>query len=134
MKIVNTAAGSNSPARAFLAGAAVVAGCALASAQQASPEVAAPTPIRSVDGKLIDTEYWSIPTVADIDGDGRQDLIVGQFMNHKAPWLRKLDQGGSGSSGTARWYRNEAASQALPVFAAGVDLACDGGHLYAANW
>ena len=92
----------------------------------------APVLLKSIDGELIDTEYFSIPTAADIDGDGKTDLVVGQFMNHNAPWLRK--PGGSGCAGTVRWYRNESKGDALPTYAPGADLKSDGGLLYAANW
>lgn len=116
----------------ILCGAAIVSCCNRASAQEASRELESATLLKSVDGKRIDTGHWSIPTVADIDNDGKRDLIVGQFMNHKAPWLRKPSS--SGCSGTATWYRNVAQSDALPSYAAGVDLKSDGGLLYAANW
>ena len=102
------------------------------SAWEVSEELEAPSLMKTADGGLIDTEYYSIPTVADIDGDGKSDLVVGQFMNHDGPWLRK--PGGSGCAGTARWYRNESQGAELPSYASGVDLKSDSGLLYAANW
>ncbi len=122
----------NSLIRMLFSIAAIVACGNWAIARESSGEFDAPVLLRSLDGELIDSKRWSIPTVADIDGDGKNDVVVGQFMNHNAPWLRK--PGGSGCSGTARWYRNESKSGALPTYAPGVDLEAEGGLLYAANW
>lgn len=112
----------------------VLFSCCAISAQERvlalSQELEAPIPLRTADGKIIESHDWSVPTVADIDGDGRQDLVVGQFMNHKVP-LEGTDR--LGSAGTVRWYRNGAKLGAAQ-YAPGVDLKCDDGLLYAANW
>lgn len=45
---------------------------------------------------------YACPTVADIDGDGADDLIVGQF-----------------ASGKMKWYRNTAGETKSPEYAVG---------------
>lgn len=106
--------------------AALVAVCNSASAQEASGELEAPVLLKSIDGKLIDTEYYSVPTVADIDGDGKTDLVVGQFMNYQ--------RSSGGSGGSVRWYRNESKGDELPTYASGVDLKSESDLVYADNW
>jgi hypothetical protein len=65
-----------------------------------------PKPLSAVDG-VIDSgpAYWghSGPWVDDVDGDGRRDLLVGDF------------------SGQFRLYRNEGTNRA-PRYAAAVNL------------
>ena len=112
--------------RQFLS-ALVFVGCGnVVCAEVASQELEPPILLRSIDGKLIDTEYFSVPTVADIDGDGKSDLVVGQFMNCRRP--------SGGSAGSVRWYRNQSKNDDLPTYAAGVDLKSETGLVYADNW
>ena len=97
-----------------------------ANAQERSTELEKPTLLRSTNGELIDTPYFSIPTVADIDRDGKTDLIVGQFMNCQRP--------DGGSAGSVKWYRNESKDNDLTTYALGVDLKSETGLVYADNW
>ena len=57
-----------------------------------------------VDGKPISVESpgYACPTMADVDGDGVEDLVVGQF-----------------SGGAMHFYRNLAGADELPRFADG---------------
>ncbi|MEN8775307.1 MAG: hypothetical protein ABF379_03490 [Akkermansiaceae bacterium] len=113
-------------AHRLLAVAAIVTACHVAAAQEALVELEAATLLKSIDGKLIDTEYFSVPTIADIDGDGKNDIVVGQFMNCQRP--------GGGSAGSVRWYRNESKNDELPTYTSGVDLKSESGLVYADNW
>lgn len=116
----------DSIARKFLSVAVILVCNGVVCGEVASEDLEAPTLLRSLDGRLIDTEYFSVPTVADIDGDGKRDLVVGQFMNYKTP--------NGGSAGTVRWYRNESQGDELPTYGSGVNLKSNKGLLYAANW
>ena len=82
--------------RPSLVSCAIAAALALAitgSAQHAS--FAAPERLRSSDGKLIDCGDrdgggYAAPTLHDIDGDGLQDLVVGQFSSGHVRVYRAL--------------------------------------------
>jgi hypothetical protein len=69
----------------------------------------APTRLSAADGVIDSGEAWghSGPWVEDVDGDGRRDLVVGDF------------------SGLFRFYRNEGTS-AAPRYAAAVNLQAGG--------
>ena len=82
--------------------------------------------MRSIDEKIIDTRYFSVPTVADIDSDGKNDLLVGQFMNIQTP--------DGSTAGSVKWYRNVSKENELPSYASGVDLKSKSGLVYADNW
>jgi hypothetical protein len=83
----------------------MLAGLAITAHPALNAELAAPVRIEA-DGKPIDTGQigHAAPGVADIDGDGVQDLLVGQFRD-----------------GTLRIYRN-VGTNAEPKLAAGVDF------------
>ncbi|MCA8957390.1 MAG: VCBS repeat-containing protein [Planctomycetes bacterium] len=81
---------------------------AVAPAQQArstqpmhAPEFAAPTQVEA-DGVPVRTENpgYACPCWADVDGDGRADLVVGQFAGGKMKWYRNL---GKGKLGKGQW-------------------------------
>ena len=81
---------------------AVLTVLGLAAGSAAGDELAAPVRLEA-DGKPIDTEIGhAAPCVADFDGDGVQDLLVGQF-GQGILWI----------------YRNEG-TNAEPKLAAGV--------------
>jgi hypothetical protein len=71
------------------------------SARTANVEFEKPYRLKSSDGSFIAVESpgYACPTLADIDGDGDDDLVVGQF-----------------TGGNMQLYRNEAGSGALPKF------------------
>lgn len=117
---------SDSLARKFISMVAIVTACNGAAAQEASAELEAATLLKTIGGKLIDTEWFSVPTVADIDRDGKSDLVIGQFMNYQRP--------GGGSAGSVRWYRNESKGNELPSYASGINLKSESGLVYADNW
>ena len=63
------------------------------------------TPVRVMTGGVpisVDEPGYACPTIADVDGDGADDLVVGQF-----------------SQGRMRFYRNLNAPGETPRFAAG---------------
>lgn len=80
----------------------IAAGLGISRSLAASDELAPPVRLEA-DGKVIDTEIGhAAPFVIDFDGDGVQDLLVGQF------------------GGGALWiYRNKG-TNAEPKLAAGV--------------
>ena len=93
-----------------------------------------PVMLTTVDGDAITSDGWAVPYATDVDGDGRQDLLVGQFMNTKMPWPRKADEREDDiSAGTVVYYRNIGSGD-TPQYAAGVDLQSASGAIAAANW
>ena len=95
-------------------------------AVEKSLELEEPILMRSIDEKIIDTRYFSVPTVADIDSDGKNDLLVGQFMNTQTP--------DGSTAGSVKWYRNVSKENELPSYDSGVDLKSKSGLVYADNW
>jgi hypothetical protein len=82
----------------------VVMGLAASAVAAVSDELAAPVRIEAA-GRAIDTEVGhAAPFVCDFDGDGVQDLLVGQFGGGQL-WI----------------YRNEG-TNAEPKLAAGVEF------------
>jgi hypothetical protein len=74
-------------------------------------------PVRlEADGKPIDTEIGhAAPALYDFDGDGKRDLLVGQFGDGL------LDLVVGSGNGAVWWYRN-AGRKGAPEYAAGVAL------------
>ena len=64
------------------------------SCAQQGPEFEAPVRLKA-GGKLIKIESpgYASPCWADVDGDGKKDLIVGQFAGGKMKVYRNLGQG-----------------------------------------
>ncbi|MEO0226226.1 MAG: hypothetical protein ABIL05_04665 [candidate division WOR-3 bacterium] len=55
----------------------------------AAPRFLNPVYIQS-NGKNIDVEYYGSPFVYDWDGDGKKDLLVGQFYYGKIRYYRNI--------------------------------------------
>ena len=69
----------------------------------AAPELAAPIQLRA-NGKPIDvTGGHATPCIADVDGDGKRDLLVGQFLGSDQRTLFKPG---------VRLYRNRGTNKA----------------------
>ena len=56
----------------------------------------------------VESPGYACPTVADVDGDGVDDLVVGQF-----------------AGGKMKWYRNTANETKAPEYAVGKWIQCD---------
>ncbi len=70
-------------------------------------------PVRvQVDGEAVRVESpgWAAPCWADVDGDGDDDLLVGQFAGGK---IRVYENDGDGKLGEGRWL--EAGGQIATV-------------------
>lgn len=91
-------------AAAGRAALALGAGVALASAAPhagdtgAKPSFAEPVRVTAADGP-IETEApgYASPAWHDVDGDGRMDLVVGQFADGKMALYRGLEDGNLGA-------------------------------------
>lgn len=117
----------------------VIALCTVASAACAEQDhkvtFKPPVMLQTTDGTPVSSDGWAVPYVTDVDGDGKQDLLVGQFMNSKRAWPRKGYEGGENSmgAGSVRFYRNISSGMS-PEYAVGVDLQAADGVLSAPNW
>jgi hypothetical protein len=72
------------------------------------------TPVRmEADGKPIRVESpgWAAPCWADIDRDGKKDLLVGQFAGGKIQICRNL---GDGKLASPTWLQAEGTTAEVP--------------------
>ena len=78
---------------AFAAGLAL-AGSGVAQKIDEDPVFSAPKRLTAA-GKLVQVESpgYAFPAWADVDGDGKKDLVVGQFSKGKMKVYRNLGQG-----------------------------------------
>jgi hypothetical protein len=77
-----------------------------------APDLAPPVKVATTDGKPIDVERsgHSAPFVGDFDGDGKPDLLVGQFSGGKLRVYRNTGTAKEPKFGNFEWFR---ASDAL---------------------
>jgi hypothetical protein len=88
----------------------MVAGSALAS----GPPVEFQPPVRlTSDGVPVRVEEpgWACPCWADIDGDGKKDLLVGQFNQGKIRVYKNL---GDGKLASGEWLKADGAVAEIP--------------------
>ena len=76
------------------------------------PEFEAPVRLKAV-GEFIKTEPpgWASPCWHDVDGDGKKDLIVGQFAGGKMKVYRNL---GEGKLAKGEWLEAEGKVAEVP--------------------
>ena len=91
--------------------AAVVLTAVLAPGSPAS-EFEAPVMLKA-DGQAVRVESpgYACPCWADIDGDGKKDLLVGQFSNGQIKVHRNL---GEGNLAAGEWLQADGAVAAVP--------------------
>ena len=63
------------------------------------------TPVR------VEAPGWAAPCMADLDGDGRKDLLVGQFNGGKIRAYRSL---GDGKFAPGEWLKADGAEAEIP--------------------
>jgi hypothetical protein len=59
----------------------------------------------------VDSPGWACPCWADIDGDGKKDLLVGQFRGGKIRVYRNL---GEGKLAAGEWLKADGAVAEIP--------------------
>ena len=82
-----------------------------------SPDLAPPVHV-TANGKPIDVERsgHAAPFVGDIDGDGKPDLLVGQFSGGKLRIYRNVGTASAPQFGDFEWFK---ASETLGTIPAG---------------
>ncbi|MCL6502899.1 MAG: VCBS repeat-containing protein [Pirellulales bacterium] len=74
-------------------------------AQQSNGDLAPPVRLEAADG-VIDAEIGhAAPYLADIDGDGLADLLVGQFGGGKLRWYRNVGTSGAPKFAGSAWVK-----------------------------
>lgn len=59
----------------------------------------------------VESPGWACPCWADIDGDGKKDLLVGQFQGGKIHFYKNL---GDGKLAAGEWLKAEGATAEIP--------------------
>ena len=72
-----------------------LAGCIATSAfAQSDPEFKAPERLKAKDGYVkVESPGYAAPCWADVDGDGKKDLLVGQFAGGKMKFYKNRGKG-----------------------------------------
>jgi hypothetical protein len=84
-------------------------------AAQESP-FAAPVRLRAGDGYVkVESPGYACPTLFDVDGDGFEDLVVGQFNGGKMRMYRGIEGGGArGTFGAGEWIKADGQVAQVP--------------------
>jgi hypothetical protein len=72
------------------------------------------SPVRLMAGSeavRVESPGWAAPCWADIDGDGKKDLLVGQFHQGKIRVYKNL---GRGQLGTGAWLKADGIDAEIP--------------------
>lgn len=78
------------------------------------PELAAPVRLTAA-GQPIDVPGFAAPAMADLDGDGRNDLLVGQLDNGRLRIYRNVARRGQPSFETYRWLESDRGICSVPT-------------------
>ncbi len=75
-------------------------------------------PVRiEAGGKVVsvDSPGYACPTMADVDGDGKEDLVVGQFRNGNMQFCKNIAaEGKAPEFATAEWLKIDDARLEVP--------------------
>lgn len=72
-----------------------------------APDLAPPVRLTTADGKPVDVERsgHAAPAVGDVDGDGKPDLLVGQFSGGKMRVYRNAGTAKNPKLGDFEWFK-----------------------------
>lgn len=90
--------------------AALALACVAAS--DAGSEFAPPVLLKANGAAIrVEAPGWAYPCLFDVDGDGKKDLIVGQFQGGKMRVFKGL---GNGQFGAGEWLKAEGKPAEVP--------------------
>ena len=88
----------------------LMAACTWAPTQE--PQFGAPVRLTAGDGFVkVEAPGYAAPCLADVDGDGKKDLVVGQFADGKMKVHKNL---GGGKLAEGRWLEVDGAVAEVP--------------------
>lgn len=81
-----------------------------------SPELLPPVRLTTRDGKPIDTGRTghAAPAWGDIDGDGRSDLLLGEYFEGRMRYYRNVGESGRPVFEAYQWFRADGALARVP--------------------
>ena len=92
----------------------LAAGVAVQASEPASRELEKPFRLETKDG-FVDTDIGhAAPWVIDFDGDGKRDLLVGQFGDGKLKIFRNVGTDAAPKLGAFAWFQAGGADGAVP--------------------
>ncbi len=84
--------------------------------EQRSPELLPPVRLTTRDGRPIDTGRvgHAAPAWGDIDGDGRPDLLLGEYFEGRMRFYRNVGVSGRPEFEKYEWFRADGALARVP--------------------